>query len=310
MKLSKLLTYSLIFLYACTCSRNEDLPKTKSVRITLNIRDDVGNKLTNAKVYLLATLRDYELAAGNFTGKYAIDSTVSTNGVAVVNLNSNTSYWLYIQYNDEVRKLIFTNEGYSNAINDLPKNIDISVDVKLIPTSANVGFWSASDNVFPIQVVMIEDTLLLQSPRNTAPTVASDPNIVYKTIQKGTHTYYAKNALGCAWTGKFKVKSGDFLPIKLEACELGTVVFWTRTKTSTLFPISITLNEIESMPVLQTAINSDYTCGDALTGTSNEKKMAGTYSYLALSADKKCAWQGTFVIKKDTCVSVQLKPCN
>jgi hypothetical protein len=306
----KLLPIGLFFiaLFIFSCKKKDADPRANYVDITMNILDENNQALSGAKVYILSSIADYEQSSALYKGVNAIDSTTSQNGQALVTIEGKKQYYLYIAYTDNTRKLVLANEGYSNVINELPKNLNVKVDIKLSPANANFGFWTTDKNLLPITLKIDEQTFTLSNSLTTPPIDVNNSSTIAYTVRKGGYSFYASNADGCVWTEAISIKNGEFKPIELTECRMNKIHFYTSSVNAAFLPIKVILNDTEEVGRIESTKESQ-ACGEAETNTLTIKKEAGTFTYVAYSADNKCAWTGFFTVSNGSCSLVKLEEC-
>ena len=297
-----------LFIFANSCKVKEGF-SPKLVAVKFIITDPQDQLITGARVYLFNNQQDLEKTIAFKSAFGAVDSTVSTNGNASIEVDPEKQYYVWIVYRDQTRRITFTNNNYSYILSDLRRNIDITVRVKLTAVDGTIGFWTKDTTSLPIEIVFDNETSNLTLPLPEAPASAFVPGIALYEKNEARLKYYAKNTKGCVWTGTVAVKKGEFTPVELVACDNGEVIFWTRNQNNNLLPIQIVINGNENIGDLSFSQDTPFACGDPITNVLQMYKEPGTYTYVASTSNGPCVWTGSFTVVKNQCTVVELKVC-
>jgi hypothetical protein len=284
------------------CKKTEVLPD--GVVITLNVFNEINEPIDGAKIYLFNNEADYTTSLEKRIPLNALDSSSTANGKVDLAIDTKNTFYLLIFYKDIARKLFLSNIGYKNIISNIPKGLSASVNVILTPIDGNVVFWSNNLNAFPIKLILDKDSVTITNSRSTVPDINDLENAIFFNKNKGTYKYYAKNNVGCVWTGQIKLDN-NLKSIELETCNVGNVVFYTSLANSKHNSIKVVLNKTDTLGNIG-IYQEDYACGST---NDNFSRPAGKYVYTALSSDNKCFWSDTFSLKSGDCKAIKLDIC-
>jgi len=295
-----------------TMCKSKDLVSPLLTTIKFELKDDSSRYISGARVYLFRSLSDWETSKANREAANAIDSTVSVEGKAKINIDPDIDYYLLVMYKDPKRKITMLNVDYDSTITNLRKNIDVTVLINLKPVDGNLGFFSTAKLISPVTIDIrnVNGIYTLRNNRLSVPIFASDTGQLLVNLPPGTYRYQAKNASGCIWTGEQILNIGGFNKIDLGDCNFGNVVFYTKPENATALPITITINEDSDQIGDLNATRAIYLCGDAdEIGTVKAVKASGKYTYSAQSSEGKCLWTGKFEVSANECRVVNLGKC-
>ncbi|MDX2197124.1 MAG: hypothetical protein NW207_11980 [Cytophagales bacterium] len=291
------------------CGDNKT-PEPRNINLFFNVVDDNNKNVAGAQLYLFNTEADVNASIASMQALNAIDSTQSNSNATGTNaqfaISSDKMYWLYIKYNDNFRKLTLTNEGFSNTINKLPKDLDVTVKIRLSPINGNIAFWSPDVNIFPITIQFEKQTYNFAT--SGEPENALSPVGLIVNRRAGAFKYYAKNDHGCVWTGTIDLKKGEFKTIQIQKCSVGELVFWSEEINKTFMPITIILNNADTLATLN-SYTSGFVCGNTDNSILKTYREQGSYTYFATASNGTCIWTGTFDLNTDQCTAVKLDAC-
>lgn len=296
----------ILFFDGC---RNRDNVAPGLTTLKFVLKDDSMKDVNGAKVYLFDNLNDWERSKNFLTPTNVVDSTLSSAGNAAVNIDPTKNYYLLVMYTDPKRKVTMLNVRYDSTIQQLPGNIDITVQIRLQPIDGNIGFFTLDNSPDPITIIMGNETFVLRNGRASTPDFASDADLVLVNRRPGKYKYYARNATGCVWTGESTLSLGGFQKINLQPCTNSKIIFYTRDHNAAKLPITVTLNEDDVVGNLAST-QQNYDCGDAEASVLVADRQPGTYTYFATSADGKCLWTGKIELTSTQCSVVRLGRCN
>lgn len=264
---------------------------------------------SGAKIYLFTTQADYAASYAALKPINALDSTVSAEGKATVNVDPTKNYYLMVMYKDENRKFTFINDTiYSNVISDLPRNTDITVRVPLFATDGLLAFWTSSPSALPITIQLNGQEYVLDRV-NTNPNLnVLNPDILLVNRRAGVYKFYAKTDKGCVWTGEAVLGRSRVISIEYGPCKVGKLIFWTTNVNVSRLPITVVLNNDDTIGSVNNT-TPNYTCGGSEANTLSLYKEVGSYTYLATSADNQCIWTGRIAVSEDGCTNIHLKEC-
>ncbi|MFN0049842.1 MAG: hypothetical protein ACKVOU_12035 [Cytophagales bacterium] len=310
------LIFSVLTLLLSTCKPKEVVAPSLTT-IKFQLLDDNANKVSGATIYLFNSLTDWQESKLARKPINANDSIGSINGEASINIDPNSDSYLLVIYKEPQRKVTLLNVAYDSVITKLPKNIDITVLIRLQAVDGNLGFFTNDKQLTsPITIKLLNrsTTYRLESRRDSVPKFASEVGQIAVNLPPGTYSFQATNQNGCSWTGTQTLTIGGFNKINLSGCKAGEVAFYAIDADLARFPISVTINEESALPFggIPSPIAS-YVCGDPNSANVLRTNIsAGKYTYSALSADSKCIWTGRFeVLENQTCPAiVKLKTCN
>ena len=320
----------IFYLLFVGCAKESDTYKPIS-KVILTVKDDNGNNVSGARVSVYSKIEDYENAFStkNFGSNefFQNGSFTNQNGVVEITFTEpDREYWMLITYRDNGRQLDLSNYGtigndQSGHIKKLPKRSEVKLEVVITPINGNLIFYSTAVNKVPIEIRVARyksqtglsiHTLSGIYTGSGIPAIGTLANLSV-TRDPGLYTYYAKSADGCVWAGNVNLTKGQVSAIDLSKCNAGSLYFHTPALNAAKLPISVTLNNIDSLGTI-TSTRDILTCTDAdinaPSGTLKVFRNKGLYTYFARTADGKCVWTGSINIVADQCLIVPLLQCD
>jgi hypothetical protein len=306
------IVFGLLSLLLYTCKQKDVVSPTLTT-IKFQLEDDRANKVTGAKIYLFNSLLDWQNSKLNKMAINANDSTSSVDGTAQINIDPVKGYYLLVIYLEPRRNVMMLNVAYDSVITKtLPKNIDVSVRIKLEPVDGNLVFYTNDDQI-PSPITITTRSIRSSKKETVILNARIDPqNIDFAVgdgqvpvrLDPGEYTYQATNGDGCSWSGKQTLDAGTFIGINLTGCNTGSVAFTCLDPNITRYPIQVFVNEVDDTnPLLN--LKFDPTNPDTEMSTLS----IGKYSYYATSLDGKCFWSGNFTVKLNQTTPVLLPIC-
>lgn len=293
---------------------SEDFKPESKLQIT--VFNDTNEKISGSIIYIYDTKTEYQTAVKTKDySRATVSATSSLQGEVEIVLKPNTKYYILASYFDSNRSIKLTNIGLSEIINNLPIYTTIFLEMKLKPETANVLFYSNSNTAIPIDIQIIDLSTNIKQEyildksyvQSTIPTLNSD-NTLRISQDAGNYTYYAKNKNGCVWTGNYTNTPGKIAFINLPKCNSGVVSFFTSIDNLDFLPLTVKINNIQNTGLINNTLES-MNCTSDKANAYTEILDKGLYTYLATSADGKCAWTGRFTIKGEDCLIIPLTKC-
>jgi hypothetical protein len=303
------LFFSLLFIsfFINSCKKESNF-FPDDVTIIFKVYDDRDSLVSGAKISVYDSYQAYQSGVLAQNIGFSIDSSISNPGGSKFTLKAKTDYWILATYNDPVRSLKLSNVTISSQLDQQDKGTEINAKIKIVPSNANISFWTDGTNQVPITVYFNSLTANISGTLTFAPTAPGNPNAVNFNVLPGTYSYYAKGQRNCLWTGSVKVANGSFSAVKLNTCNTGQITFFNTNTVAPAgtFPISVVLDNLDNAGQITTATPA-YTCGMALDPNAlNIYRDPNTYTYVAQTADKSSTWTGTFTLTANGCVNIQL----
>lgn len=201
--------------------------------IYLKIKDDLGNIISGAKIYLFDNEGDYLAAAASGNTTSAIDSltSIASNPGVLMQLQSINDHWVLVKFFDNIRSVTLSNEGLSSIISKHQLGDIAYVTINLQPLDANIVFYS------PITVPQFDTitvkigtlTQKIEQPSVPAPTAANQtPSVTFK-LPPGDYTWQATSQNGCRWTGTVTLVRGNTVIVPgFSDCNNTKVIFFSQ----------------------------------------------------------------------------------
>lgn len=276
-----------------SCSNNVAQEQPKSIKLDLTIFDESNNLVQGANIYLLSNASDFDQSTALEKAVNPVDETISDgNGKATINLEKDKNYFLFIIKNTS--GVIRTN--IENNISNLPKNLNISVNIRLKPTNGSIRFLSLNPEINS-KNLQVSISGISISQKSTL--VINNPTGNVFVSRYGKYKYQATDAEGCSWTGFFELFRGEALAKDeiLENCNFGKVEFLTDNISSNL-PLNLS---IDGVNFGQITANS----------TNTFSLLEGNHTYFAKSTSptNDCVWASTFDVSSNSTFKVLLPEC-
>lgn len=293
-----------------SCEKEEET--VNEVRFNVVVVDDLGQTVYDAKIYIFDNQTAYENALSSKVYTGAIDSVTTSAAGQTFILRGEQEHWILVKAHDFVRDYDLTNIG-NGKIEKLEKNSTLDVKILISPISGEACFWSTSNNLFPITVKINGTRRTILGPRSFAPTTFDTINTGDFRLVAGTYTYQAIAANGCIWTNTVTITRGGFQAIELNPCVRGRISFTHSAYNTARGNISVVLDNNDNLGLITGS--GSYFCGTSSAADPNASgsfisvtRDKNNYTYLAKSQDG-CEWVGSFEIKSDTCIHIDLTPC-
>jgi hypothetical protein len=237
-----LLIFSVLLFWSCSNEVPEEV--AKPVTLNLTIIDGTNNDavVAGADVYLFDNAGSFDQSSAQNKGIGFIDNAKTDNeGKVILNVEQDKNYYVFVQ--SISNGIVLTNE--ESNIGNLPKNLSVSLKIRLKATNGTFQFYSldpsvSSDN---INVSVIGISLPTRKRIDVSQSVVSIPSGVVNedtlVARYGTYKYQAQNAKGCVWTDIITIKRGEFKAIELKSCERGSVEFDISNTSASSLNISI-----------------------------------------------------------------------
>ena len=292
--------YLILFLFVLfSCKNTKEVTPSASLKLSVYIDSTVA--AVGASVSIFSDQASYEsaLTSFNVSGALATKNTASDGSVTFTGLGAQ-NYWFYVIYEQNGKAYNNQNSMYTikNSLN--PGSITSAViDLQQSPFKFYFAAPTRSSS-YPLKVTFSTDTFTIKSA-----TANNTP--LYINKNPGIYNYSVKGSNGCVWTGTMSTANqANSIPINLSQCFTGQVSFWTTSTNSTYLPITVILNNSDTVGIITASRTTAPSCTD-ITNTASIFREYNSYTYTAIS--DSCIWTGTFKINaSDTCQQIQLIP--
>ena len=316
--LLKILKATLLLLLVVACVREKEVIIGNGTNLVINIQDEWDAPLNaEVNVFLFESETDYtEALKDTDPSKARYQTTSNPNGVATFeNITSGIKYFIYIDYYGKAYRL---NNYYDQKQLESPLLADAITTVTLSLTPFDVGaiaFWTDQKNLSGQGLeVFIGDSLIgnIDSVRNTPPTSIEDTQILpvfYQTA--GSYKIQVKASNGCYWSLERDLKENEFLPVKLENCEFGSVTFWGEPNIfETYGELNFSINEEANNGKLSNGRgNAPSNCNFAAIDYLTIGRPVGQYNYKITSSKSDCVWIGNFTVVEGCGEKIEINKC-
>jgi hypothetical protein len=292
--------YLILFLFILfSCKNTKEVTPSASLKLTVYIDSTVA--ATGASVSIFPDQASYEsaLASFNASGAIATKNTASDGSVIFTGLGAH-NYWFYVIYEQNGKAYNNQNSMYTikNPLN--PGSLTSAV-IDLQQSTFKFYFEAPTGSSnYPLKVTLSTDTFTIKN-------AISNNTPLYINKNPGIYNYSVKGSHGCVWTGIVStVNQANSIPINLSPCYTGQVSFWSNSLNSKYLPITVILNNADTVGIITASRTTAPSCTDIIN-TASIYREYNSYTYTAIS--DSCVWTGTFKINaSDTCQQIQLIP--
>lgn len=299
-------------LYGCQNTTEIVYPDTIA---SVTILDDQGQPLPGAQVRLFDNESSFTRAKvrGDYSGEVRSVTTNESGVVVFDKLNHESSYYFFANFRDRSRLVDLENFNESFRFPGfIPRGSKTDIRIQLKRADNVISFFALPENEFflPIDIFLDGDSIgRISEVVQRAPEGPNISGTISFRMRSGVTKWYARSPGGCVWTGEFSLTGAQsFVAQELQRCESGSISFWTSSENNASLPITVRLGAIDNFGTLRSAAPvtpSACFSGNTLSGN----REAGTYEYIAVSADKSCSWTGTFSLTDGDCKIIYLSDC-
>ncbi|MFN0048622.1 MAG: hypothetical protein ACKVOU_05830 [Cytophagales bacterium] len=299
-----------LLLFQCETEKRIEV---RAIQLQLKVEDDNLKPLDNIPVYIFNNFESYAASVkNNYPFGFEKMRMAKSGKVVFDSLSNIANYWIFISYRDSARYLNMKNYlAYNSLFNNLPLGSVTTGFVQVRPSNGIISFWTADFNNANLPLtVLLKDSIFgnIDSTKIAEPSSPFDIPALTFNREPGKYMWYVKGENDCLWTGDTLLKAGQHIKIKVPECNNGNVAFWADTLSVEFYPITVVLNNSDTIGVIPAASSFVPTlCNEV--NTAFAPRPSGTYSYGGFAASGTCVWSGSFTLAKSECKILKLEAC-